>query len=259
VWNVGFPSEADITAPFNDWVAHKRLAIVSEVYSGASWKAYHALKALITDKEITVNQKYIRPYVIENWCHILASSNSMRALKMENDDRRWFYPEVVEKAWPREKFEQFRAWIEGGGLSIIRHWAEGYGDYVAPSERAPMTERKRELIEGSRSEAQREVAVLAEAVRDAGQPIAVVVKDVVGWCRANVQGRVFDSDYELRKTMVEAGLKLLDKRIKVGPRMEYVLMNPELNDAVQRAEFDQVIELVRGKIKKCNELMEAGM
>jgi hypothetical protein len=57
IQNVGFPGENDITAAFNEWVAHKRLAIVSEIYSGSSWKAYHALKAVITDKDITVNQK----------------------------------------------------------------------------------------------------------------------------------------------------------------------------------------------------------
>jgi hypothetical protein len=108
VQNVGFPGENDITSSFNEWVAHKRLAIVSEIYSGSSWKAYHALKSVITDRDISVNQKYMRQYIIENWCHVLASSNSMRALKMENDDRRWFYPEVTEVPWPRNKFDSLR-------------------------------------------------------------------------------------------------------------------------------------------------------
>lgn len=259
VWNVGFPGEQDITAPFNEWVAHKRLAIIGEIYSGSSWKAYHALKAVITDKEITVNQKYMRQYVIENWCHIFASSNSMRALKMENDDRRWFYPEICEKAWPKKKFEEFRAWIESGGLSIIKAWAEAFKDYVGPSERAPMTERKRELIEGSRSEAQREAVQLAEAVVAASDPIAISIKDVVMWCRNHVQGRVFDSDYELRRAMTEAGLMSLPGRMRIGQRMEYVLINPELRDKIQREGDDKSSEMVRAHLRKCNEIMESGM
>lgn len=255
--NVGFPGEADITAAFNDWVAHKRLAIVNEIYSGSSWKAYHALKSVITDRDITVNQKYMRQYVIENWCHVLASSNSMRALKMENDDRRWFYPEVTEVPWPKARFDELRKWIESGGLSIIKHWAQNYGDYVGPSERAPMTERKREMIEGSRSEAQAEAAAIAEVLKDIGKPAAVLIKDVVGWVRTHVQGRVFDSDYELRRAMQDAGLVAWQKRVKVAGRLQYAIINNELLDLVQRTE-DQV-DLIRTHIVKCSDIMESEM
>ena len=255
--NVGFPSEGDITASFNDWVAHKRLAIVNEIYSGSSWKAYHALKSVITDRDITVNQKYMRQYVIENWCHVLASSNSMRALKMENDDRRWFYPEVTEVPWTKARFDELRKWIESGGLSIIKHWAQNYGNYVGPSERAPMTERKREMIEGSRSEAQAEAAAIAEVVKDIGKPAAVLIKDVVGWVRTHVQGRVFDSDYELRRAMQDAGLIPWQKRVKVAGRLQYAIMNQALVDLVQRSE-DQVT-VIRDHLVKCSDIMESEM
>ena len=257
IQNVGFPGENDITSSFNEWVAHKRLAIVSEIYSGSSWKAYHALKSVITDKDVTVNQKYMRQYVIENWCHILASSNSMRALKMENDDRRWFYPEVTEVPWPKQKFEELRDWINAGGLSIIRHWAEGFGDYVRQSERAPMTERKREMIEGSRSEAQQEAAALAEALKDLGRPAGVLIKDVVGWARNHAQGRVFDTDYELRRSMVDCGLTAWQKRIKVYGRLHYVVVNSLLLDLAQRA--DDPLEVIRSHIVKCTDIMQGEM
>jgi len=255
--NVGFPGESDITASFNDWVAHKRLAIVNEIYSGSSWKAYHALKSVITDRDITVNQKYMRQYVIENWCHVLASSNSMRALKMENDDRRWFYPEVTEVPWPKARFDELRKWIESGGLAIIKQWAQNYGNYVGPSERAPMTERKREMIEGSRSEAQVEAAAIAEVVKEIGKPAAVLIKDVVGWVRANVQGRVFDSDYELRRAMQDVGLVAWQKRVKVAGRLQYAIMNKELLELVQSSE-DQVT-LIKECLVKCSEIMESEM
>lgn len=253
--NVGYPSETDIGSSFNDWVAHKRLAIVNEIYSGSSWKAYHALKSIITDHDVTVNQKYMRQYVIDNWCHILACSNSMRALKMENDDRRWFYPEVTEVPWPRERFVEFRAWIQGGGLAIIRNWAENYGDYVSPAERAPMTERKRELIEGSRSEAQREAAALAEQLKDLNRPGALLIKDVVGWAKSTAQGRVHDSDYELRRVMSESGVHCWPKRLKVNGRMQYVMVNDPLRDICQRA--DDPMAAIREHIVKAQHLMES--
>lgn len=257
IQNVGFPGENDVTSSFNEWVAHKRLAIVSEIYSGSSWKAYHALKSVITDKDITVNQKYMRQYTIENWCHILASSNSMRALKMENDDRRWFYPEVTEVPWPRDRFDALRKWLNAGGLNIIRHWAENFGDYVNQSERAPMTDRKREMIEGSRSEAQQEAAALAEQLKDIGRPAALLIKDVVGWVRNHVQGRVFDTDYELRRSMVDAGLTAWQKRVKVHGRLQYAVLNDALVRECQGS--DDALNIIRDALVKCSDIAEGEM
>jgi len=258
--NVGFPGETDIAnSAFNDWMANKRLVVVNEIYSGQSWKAYHALKPVITDRDVTVNQKYQRQYTIENWCHVLASSNSMRALKMENDDRRWFYPEISEVPWPAKKFTELRQWVESGGLSIIKHWAEQYGDYVSAADRAPMTERKREMIEGSRSEAQAEAVALAECLKDCNAPAALAIKDIVGWVRSTSQGRVFDSDYELRKAMVEAGVKHWPQRVKIYGRLQTVLVNDALWDKVQRAEPDEHLSLIRAHTVKPNELMEPQM
>jgi len=143
--NVGYPSEKTITeGGFTDWIANKRLIVVNEIYSGHSWKAYNTLKSYITDKDVTVNAKYQRPYIIDNWAHIIACSNSMRALRMEQDDRRWFYPEITEARWQPAKFKEFYNWLQGGGLSIIAGWAKNYGNYVQKGERAPMTERKKD-------------------------------------------------------------------------------------------------------------------
>lgn len=253
--NVGYPGENDITSSFNDWVAHKRLAIVNEIYSGSSWKAYHALKSIITDQEVTVNQKYMRQYVIDNWCHVLACSNSMRALKMEQDDRRWFYPEVTEVPWKAGQFTAFRSWLQGGGLSIIKRWAEDFGNYVEPSDRAPMTERKREMIEGSRSEAQRAAVALAEMLRDRPSPGALMVKDVISWVKQSIQGRLFDSDYEIRRAMAECGLRQWGKRVKVHGWLQYAMLNDALFDLAQRAQDPAA--LIREHALKPEALMEA--
>lgn len=257
VHNVGFPGENDVTSTFNDWVAHKRLAIIGEIYSGSSWRAYHALKSIITDADVTVNQKYMRQYTIDNWCHVLACSNSMRALKMENDDRRWFYPEVVEIPWPKEKFIELRQWLQAGGLSIVAHWAKEYGDYVGPAERAPMTERKRELIEGSRSEAQQEASALADVLKESDEPGALLIKEVSAWARHAVDGRVFDSDYELRRAMSDVGLKVWGERIKVHGRLQYALLNGSLYDKCQRS--DDPKALIRQHVRKPHEVMEGSM
>lgn len=235
--NTGYPSENDISqSDFNGWAAQKRLVVVNEIYSGHSWKAYNRLKSLITDTEIQINEKYQRTYVIENWLHILACSNSLRALKVEKDDRRWFYPRLTEESWPLDRFREFRRWLASGGLGIIRRWADEWTDHVPAGARAPMTDRKRELIAESASEGQQEAAALAEAMAEAARPVVLAMRDVVDHVRRAVQGRMFDSDYEIRKAMVEGGgVAVWEERVKVDGRLQYLLCNAAALRAVDRA------------------------
>lgn len=232
--NVGFPGEDQIVnSDFNGWVANKRLVVVGEIYSGHSWKAYNRLKGYITDKEIQVNEKYMKPYMIENWAHIVACSNSRKALKMEQNDRRWFYPQVTEERWPKHKFGEFYEWLESGGLQIIKHWAEAYGDYVAPGERAPETKIKKEMIRESRSDAQTELADLCEALNADEAIVSLSIKEVSQWLKDKL-GRVFDTDYELGKVMVESGFKKWPKRLKYASQMQAFYVSPAMlkNDVI---------------------------
>lgn len=258
--NVGFPSEKTITdATFTDWIAQKRLIMCNEIYSGHSWKAYNTLKTYITDKDITINAKYQRPYRIDNWAHMIACSNSLRALRMEEDDRRWFYPEVSEIRWPPEKFKELYNWLQSGGLSIIAHWAEHYGKYVRPQDIAPMTDSKREMIAGSRSEAQTEVAVLAEICAKRSEPIALAMKAVVNWVRSNVQGRVFDSDYELRKSMKDVGMYPSKGRVFIDGRLQTAILNEEAFKTVQGKTAKEAGVLIRQYNKKPEDIFEGDM
>ena len=56
--NVVVPSEKVVTGKFTGWVAHKRLAVVHEIYAGYSSKAYDELKSIITDQYIEVEMKF---------------------------------------------------------------------------------------------------------------------------------------------------------------------------------------------------------
>lgn len=241
--NVGYPTESQIVqSEFNGWLANKRLCVVNEIYSGHSWKAYNKLKSAITDREIEVNEKYQRSYTIENWCHVFACSNSMRALRIEEDDRRWFYPEVTEDKWPREKFEDFHNWLKSGGLNIIRYWAENFREYVQKGQPAPMTERKKELIVASRTEGQQEAAELAEALNRRGEPVVLTMKDIVGWVRQAVQGKVYDSDLELRKAMKESGAIWYDERFLIGGRLQLAAMNKSAYEQLKNKHSMKVIK-----------------
>lgn len=171
--NTSYPSEAEIVeSDFNYWSAQKRLAVVNEIYAGHSSKAYDKLKSMVTDKFITVNKKYQSAYQIENWIHIFACSNSFRALKISDDDRRWFVPRVTEDKQQAKFWNEFHEWLEfDNGLGKIKWWAEEFGkknDYVRTGDAAPWSTVKKEMIENSRSAGMALVADVLDQVAGIG-------------------------------------------------------------------------------------------
>jgi hypothetical protein len=155
--NVSYPTEGEISeSQFNYWQAHKRLAIVNEIYAGQSAKAYNKLKSVITEKFITISRKFQDTYEIENWTHILACSNSMRALKLDNDDRRWFLPKVTEEKQTSQYWHNFNYWLEEeGGLAKIMGWARKWIEVNPPArtgEDAPTSTTKLLVIEETLSQ-----------------------------------------------------------------------------------------------------------
>lgn len=236
--NTSWPSESDITSDFNSWAANKRLVVVNEIYAGHSFKAYNRLKSVITDADVTVNEKYERAYTVQNWCHAIACSNSLRALRMQETDRRWFYPKMTEVPWRKEKFAEFYSWIASGGLSVIKHWAQTYNHYIRKEEQAPMTSRKRELINASKSEGAIAALDLGEAITLIDEPIALAMKDIVAHIRHSTQARVFDSDLELRKEMALGGAFIFNERIKCAGTLQHVV----LNAAAQRMLETKIVE-----------------
>lgn len=180
--NVSEPSENTIVdSNFTDWMAHKRLAICHEIYAGHSAKAYNKLKSIITDDRITVNKKYLSTYTTENWLHIIACSNSERALRLENDDRRYLVPKVTEERMPHKYWIEFHQWLNKDGLNIIKYWSEEFGNYVIPGDTAPWTKRKTEVIQENYSPGQKIAAEFFDNVRSEfnGDPVLMFDNDVV--------------------------------------------------------------------------------
>lgn len=211
--NVGYPSEHDIAeSAFNDWMAHKRLVVVGEIYQGSSWKAYNRLKGVITDKDFSVNKKHQAQYRIDNWCHVIACSNSETALKMERTDRRWFYPAVTETPWPRDKFANFVAWLRGDGLGIVARWAMEFGDYVRTGELPAMTNRKQVMIEESEPEELRWVREYCEEAIAEGGCLVISTEIAMAYVRRSFGKTIYTKKRELGLGMEEAGMVQL-----VGP------------------------------------------
>jgi Family of unknown function (DUF5906) len=217
--NVSFPSEQDIVdSAFNGWLANKRLVVIHEIYAGKSSKAYNKLKSHITDTRVHVNKKYEQPYDLENWAHVLACSNSLKALKLASTDRRWFIPKVVEEKKPPAWWRGFNDWLtKEGGLAIIKWWAADFlktNAPVLPGDEPPASAAKDEMIGDAMSDGMRFAFDLGERLLSEkdldGKVIKRVlaieeVRDQIGY--KNNTRKYLESSTTIRSVLKRAGLK----------------------------------------------------
>jgi hypothetical protein len=219
--NTSYPTESEIVkGTFNEWVAHKLLAVIAEIYGGHSRKMYDHLKSCITDEPVDVNKKYMRPYQIDNRIQIAACSNFRQAIHLDDDDRRWLVPRVTESLLPLGYWNDFYKWLQADGLGIILHHlkelAEDPANVVGTGERAPMTSMKREVIAESRSPGAQIAFTWGEIARDLKdenkQPKKMVVavydvRELVAKKRQlGTEDDRLESALTIKKALVAAGL-----------------------------------------------------
>ena len=252
--NCSFPSERMVVdSEFNSWMINKRFVFIGEIYAGRNWKAANELKQCITDRSFRVNEKFMKSYETDNWINLMACSNSMLALKLDGTDRRWLIPELTETPWSHRKWVWFNDWIEGGGLNIVRNWAEQYGEYVLAGEHAPITKRKQEIQSESESEAVQLLRKWCEAKGDA--LISVAEKSLRDFLKQNTSDKaIYDSNITLRKITKQMGWDTYEERLKVNGLVQSVIISPalikrssEIPDSEERRKF------IRSNIKLPND------
>ncbi len=110
----------DITGRFSDHLATCVFAFLNEAIWGGDKQAEGTLKALITDKIITYEKKYLPKFSIRNCLHILMASNNDWVAPVGMDDRRYCYLDVSEKYKnDQEYFGLLFDQIKSGGKGAI--------------------------------------------------------------------------------------------------------------------------------------------
>lgn len=250
LWNASFPSENDIVdSDFNGWLAHKRLAVVQEIYSGHSWKAYNKLKSKIADRWVDVNKKYVPQYTDENWCNILACSNSMRPLRMEDEDRRWLIPRVTEELKELAYWQRLHYWLEFDGLGAIEQWAKEYGHYVSEGDHAPSTTAKERLILESRTPVLKAAYEIGcKAKETTNEKILLLVDEVLEYAKGCFpHERNTDTSLDVRKVLLASGLFLAQQDGEIARlhyakgRRSYAVVNFDIeSELVGKMTWDNV-------------------
>ena len=236
-WNVSFPTELSITSGYHDWIAHKTMAIISEIWSDSGKKLYNLLKDIVDDSK-EINRKYLHPYTLGIYLHLFACSNSKKALHFDDSDRRFLVPKVTEELRPEEIWIDFHEWLNSGGYQIIK----GYLDKLAldPSyivgagEHAPPTATKNEIILDSKSDGQKLAYDLGLMVRDKRKEdddstkIVLAVDEVRGWIASRRGLSLSDTlrmekPLTIKKELLLAGLK--EPRLRPGENRKRYWVN----------------------------------
>ena len=261
--NTSEPTASEIVdSDWNDWLPYKRLSCVHEIYEGQSWKAYQKIKGYITEDTIRACIRYEDGYDVENFITFFFGSNSMGALKMEDNDRRIFAPTVTEAPWDKTEARDFYAWLEAGGLRIIKQWAldfgNGEGEYLPSHCDVLMTQNKKEMIDASKPEMLLYAEMIMMSMQREREPVNWVLQAGDDWLIETIkQGELkpvaigladafdrakeqhkndFTSKMEFRKEMTKGphGLVYLDQRMKVKGRLTRVLLNDTAKRAIER-------------------------
>jgi len=75
---------------FNGEIDRGVLGVVDEIREGGAeyWRHAEALKSFLTEKTRVINQKYERPYEVQNFLGVMMFSNHLAALPIDKTDRR---------------------------------------------------------------------------------------------------------------------------------------------------------------------------
>ena len=239
--NVAYPSDKDILGDFNEWLAHRRLAIVNEIHAGKGVKIYEQLKTVITDERITVNRKYFRQYETDNWCHIYACSNHEDGLFMQPGDRRWYMPRLGPKDWwGKAEWTRFHAWLRSGGLRIIKAWAERRvrGRSITAGDHAPLTDTKAEIVGLTESEEIKVARSVADALRDNAGRASLDLMTLKAWLRRATRSHYMPNDKEIIRAVEDQGCFSLRNadRVKFKKQHARTFANQALLDALEGVE-----------------------
>lgn len=107
-------------AKFNKRVAGKLLIYADEAFFHGDKGAADRLKAFVSKKVITIEEKGKDSYETDHFARIVATTNRGHALAVDNDDRRWLILEVNEdRKKDYQYFAALEAEIEAGGVEAF--------------------------------------------------------------------------------------------------------------------------------------------
>ena len=157
--NIGVVSPSQLTSEFNGWATNVVVNVLEElrIKGHNRYEAINAIKNLITDRVVQINDKRVKAYQTYNTTNYICFTNHKDSLPLDDNDRRWFIifndisnpKELNAKLGgnPGLYFKGlFKSLIDNKGE--IRKWLLDYkiSEKFMETKQAPMTEHKKYMI-----------------------------------------------------------------------------------------------------------------
>lgn len=212
---------------FNGWARCRRFILINEIVT-ARPSDIDLLKNLVSQQSVDINQKGIEAYNLADTLSYIITSNRPDALKLADDDRRFWIWEVsrhmdqtLADALSRLKLDtESRA-------ALLHHLLHLDLDGFNPRARAPMTSAKEDMIAAGRSSLDEFCRDEAESARE-GHAVPVVLVD-------QLLSR-FPGANKLKDAAYEMGLAL--SRVPGTARLRQIRLSRDLAAALMGASAD---------------------
>ncbi len=150
--------QAQIESDFNGWASGKLLVVANEVLGRKEkWELRGALKHMVTEPEIYINEKNMPERVERNHMNLVFLSNEVQPLVLGEGDRRY----MVIDCWRNHErgvafYDEVMEEVRNGGVEafhahLLSLSLEGFTAYTRP----PDTQAKRDLVELGKDEPER--------------------------------------------------------------------------------------------------------
>lgn len=156
--------QVELESNFTSWALGRQFVLVDDISSHDTRQRADLLKKLITQREFNVNLKHVPQFTMPDFINYYFTSNHGDAFYLDEHDRRLFIHEVIVGKLSAKFYDDYYRWLDSEGPAALLHYLQNeldYGDF-SPVSPPPVTDAKREMIEGVRSELDAWLAGLCE-------------------------------------------------------------------------------------------------
>jgi hypothetical protein len=191
----------------NQWAIDRQFVLGDDVTGKDQRKYADRLKAMITQREMWLDPKYVPSYALPDKVNYGFTSNHPDAFFIEDDDRRFFVWRMPSEKLPAKFWIKFYAWMKGGGPKhLFAHLLALDLEAREPEDRAPDTGAKLAMVEDGLSDLGRWVRDLRDEP-DRMLKIGDVELDGDLWSSADLM-KLYDPDQKGRVTAGGIGREL---------------------------------------------------
>ena len=148
--------QRDLKSNFTSWAVNKQFLMGDDITGDHKSRAYaDMLKALITQKTMTIDKKFIPTYDVPDCINYLFTTNQPDAFFLEDTDRRFFVHECPQRLLDITFYTQdYDRWLHSKSCGeavfyyLLQRDLRGFNPRIA----APMTAAKEQMIDIGRSD-----------------------------------------------------------------------------------------------------------